>query len=120
MTQNTFLRSQESHERYEDYKKNYHGDGTDHFADWRERLVTEYEHWAIIENYFPYDKIAQVSHLLITKRVVTFDWDLLTQEEKDELVMIKKDISQKYSFLIENLPSIQTAPKHFHLHILRF
>lgn len=120
MNKETFLRSKASFDRYEEYKKNYHGDGSDHFADWRDRLIKEYDYWVIIENYFPYDKIAHTSHILITKRIVPFDWTLLTQEEVKELFYVKKDIGGKYSFLIENLPSIQSIPKHFHLHLLRF
>jgi len=113
------IRTRFTQEQYNEYIKRYTGDGSDHFADWQNRLIKEYKHWAIVKNLFPYDNIATVSHILITKRVVEFDWEKLSRDEQKELNRIKKDIRGKYDCILENLPTARSIPKHFHLHLLK-
>lgn len=89
------------------------------FLDWKERLVKEFDHWIIIENLFPYDAIAETSHMIITKRKVPFDWRLLTEEEEKEIDLLKETyINDNYDVVWENLPKDQTVTEHFHLHLL--
>ena len=89
------------------------------FADIESLALKTFDHWVIIPNKFPYDAIAAISHQIFTKRTVKFDWDLLTKEEIAELTHLKKTyIADKYDVVWENLPSGQTAPGHFHLHLL--
>ena len=84
-----------------------------------DRAVKKFRHWIILENDFPYDAIASVSHMIFTKRKVVFDWDFLSQEEKDELNHLKKTyLKDHYDVLYENLPSGQSITGHFHLHLL--
>lgn len=89
------------------------------FENWQDCLVKEFEHWVIIENEFPYDAVATTSHMISTKRMVTFDWKLLNAEEIVELQKIKEGyIKDNYDVLWENLPRGSTFPAHFHLHLM--
>jgi len=114
------LRSPETQKAYDEYTEKYSGNGKDHFADWEDRVINEYNHWVIISNLFPYDKVAQLSHLLITKRIIPFEWRKLNKKELAELKKIKKEIRYKYDCLLEDLPSVASIPTHFHLHLLKF
>jgi hypothetical protein len=114
----TFVRTQETMDRY--IKEAGERVESDPFMNWHEKgLVKEFTHWVIVENDYPYDAIATTSHILCTKRKVLFEWELLTNEETDELTHIKKDyLSQNYDLIWENLPKGQTVPVHFHLNLL--
>ena len=114
----TKLRSNRTWKKYQEYCDNYTGDGSDHFADWQERIVKEFEYWVIIKNYFPHDAISEVNHLLITKRVTPLLWSNLTEDEIAEYWEIKEYVRESYDCLMENFPSIQSVPKHFHLHLM--
>ncbi len=116
---NNTWRTIKTNAKYKEYCKNYDGSGEDHFSDWNKRLVREYKYWAIIENLFPYDKVANVSHILITKRLVLFDWNMLNEEEIKEFNLIKKDISNEYDCVVENLPLHKSIQLHFHVHVLK-
>ncbi len=81
--------------------------------------VTEFKHWVIVENQFPYDAIATVSHMLATKRTVPLDWKFLNEEEVQEFSELQETyLNEHYDVLWENLPKGQTIPGHFHLHLL--
>lgn len=83
-------------------------------------ILKQFDYWLIMDNLFPYDAIAEVNHMIFPKRKVAFDWDLLSQEERNELEELKKTyISEHYDVLYENLPSGQTKPGYFHLHLLK-
>lgn len=72
-----------------------------------------------MENKYPYDAVATTSHILATKREVSFDWSLLNSEEKNEFEEIKKNyLVNHYDVIWENLPKGQTIPGHFHLNLL--
>ncbi|MCB9808889.1 hypothetical protein H6776_00630 [Candidatus Nomurabacteria bacterium] len=89
------------------------------FSPYEREVIQEFTHWFIIDNDFPYDAIATVNHMIFTKRKVPFTWELLTDEEREELELLKRTyISDRYDVLYENLPSGQTKPGHFHLHLL--
>ena len=117
----TFLRSEATMNRYMADMRLLEEKGihTNPLRDWKSCLVKEFNHWAIIENKYPYDAIAKVSHILLTKREVPFKWDLLSKEELDEFNEIKsKYLPDNYDLIWENLPSGQTVPVHFHLNVL--
>lgn len=117
----TFLRSDEMMTKYMSDMRELEEKGTraSPFLDWKSRLIKEFESWVIIENKYPYDAIAITSHLICTKREVAFKWELLTEEERDELERIKKDyLGLHYNVIWENLPKGQTVPGHFHLNLL--
>ncbi|MFA7192112.1 MAG: hypothetical protein WC089_02320 [Candidatus Paceibacterota bacterium] len=117
----TFLRTEEGMIRYmqifEERKKL--GQKPSHFTNWQDGLIKEFNLWVIIINQFPYDAVASVSHMIITKREVGFDWTLLTTEELDEYELIKKTyLAEHYDAIWENLPRGSTVSHHFHLHLI--
>lgn len=95
-----------------------HPNVADPFFDWRERLVREYEHWAIIQNIFPYDLIAEVAHLLIPKRIFAH-YEEMTDTEEKELFRIKQEVTPQYDSILENFAHNRSVPSHFHFHLLK-
>lgn len=85
----------------------------------KELLIKEFKYWMVLENRFPYDKIAEISHMLAPKRHVSGEENLSTQE-KDELLEIKKNHLENYSVIIESTPNATTRPDHYHLHLLKY
>ncbi len=80
--------------------------------------VQAFQHWKIITNDFPYDRIARVHHMLVPYRHVTERG--LSETERRELLDIKRDYINKsaYNWLMEAAKGHKTIPDHFHLHIL--
>lgn len=117
----TFVRSEKTMQEYVDKinKQKETGEKIDVFKNWQKNLVKEFNNWVIIKNEFPYDAIADVSHMISTKRNVAFDWELLNEEEKEEFKIIRNNyIKENYDVLWENLPKTATFPEHFHLHLI--
>ena len=122
----SLMRTKETMKKYFDYlaeiaKKELNNDKEeDPFKDIEKRAIKKFKYWILVKNNFPYDAIAEISHLLFTRRKVPFDWELLTTEERNELIELKKTyLKENYDTIIENLPSIQTVPGHFHLQLLK-
>lgn len=79
--------------------------------------IKEFELWRIVENRFPYDKIAHVHHMLMPKRHAS-DTEL-TPEELTEFDAIKREYVQtRYEFMIEPVRSQRSIPGHAHLHLV--
>lgn len=79
--------------------------------------VQEFELWRIIENRFPYDRVAKEHYMVIPKRHVTETG--LSLSEKKELARIKKEYFHKnYDFVIEAMEKRKSIPGHFHLHLI--
>ena len=117
----TFLRTDEMMTKYMETmnERNKNGIKSNHFLNYHDILVKEFEHWVILENEFPYDRVAKVSHLLSTKREIPLDWKFLNKEEKEEFKKIKEEyLKEHYDAIWENLPKGQTVPHHFHLHLI--
>src|SRR5438128_1151808 len=113
-----FLRSDEMNRRYSEHKNKVDAKN-DNFSDRAERTVQEFKYWLIIQNIFPYDLISSVHHLLIPKRPVPMNGDILP-EEKDELLEIRKVVAPNYDCIIENFPRNQSVPGQFHYHLVTF
>lgn len=80
--------------------------------------VKEFDHWKVVENEFPYDKIADKHVLLLTKRHCSESE--LSDEEKEELFNIKRsEYVSDYQFIFESTPSTMSIPSHYHLHLFR-
>ena len=81
--------------------------------------VDEYKYWVIIEDEFPFDKIAKVHHLLIPKRVFMESTDM-TKEEKEEMeYLIGNELPKKYDYILNKLDGrSRSFPDHFHIHLL--
>ncbi len=116
----TFVRTKKTMEKYLKAVEQFRRGEKKPFDGEFENPIAEFKHWVIIKNAFPYDSFAEVHHLIFTKRKVDFNWDKLTDEEIQELNEIKKTYaSEHYDAIWENLPKAQSAPGHFHLHLLK-
>ncbi len=61
--------------------------------------IKEFRFWKVMQNRFPYDKIASTHHMLLPLQHTT---DLeLTNEERQELQTIKAGYVQEYDYMIE-------------------
>lgn len=79
--------------------------------------VTEFVHWRIIRNSFPYDLIAKTHDMLVTKRHAKESE--LTETELKELTEIKASPTlQEYDWIIEPTIKNKTIPAHMHLHVI--
>ena len=74
-----------------------------------------YKYWKVIENHFPYDRIASLHNMLVPMRHVTEEE--LTKEEYQEL-QIKKNHTDQYHYIIEAANHSKSIPQHFHLHLI--
>lgn len=81
-----------------------------------EPRLREWEHWAIIDNAFPYDAVYKIHHMLIPKRVTTEAE--LTSSERQELQTILKSISSDYDCYTVNFQSKQSIRNHYHIHLM--
>jgi hypothetical protein len=79
--------------------------------------LKEFNYWKIVENNFPYDRIADMHHMIISKRHVTeFE---LHEQELVELREIKEHTLYKdYEYILEASPKQKSIPEHFHLHLV--
>lgn len=76
-----------------------------------------FPHWRIVENSFPYDRIASVHNMLIPKRHV-HESDL-TIEELSELAIIKNTtVSEDYEYILWATLTFQSVPSHYHVHLM--
>lgn len=84
-------------------------------------FIREWEFWVLVENEFPYDKIAKKHSLLVAKRHFVHD-DEMDILEREEMYAIKKEFaeSREYDSLLENLSHNRTVPGQYHLHCLKF
>ena len=81
------------------------------------KALRAFTHWKIVENSFPYDRIASLHHMILPLRHVQ-EPDL-TSEENAELKKVKNEyINIHYEYILESVPRQQTVPGHFHLHLI--
>lgn len=74
-------------------------------------------HWRIVENKYPYDRVAAVHHMIIPMRHTS--GNDLTEEELTELDELKRGhLNEHYEFVVEALPRTKSIPGHFHLHLI--
>lgn len=79
--------------------------------------LNEFTHWRIIDNAFPYDAVASVHHMVISKRHESDD--MLTDEEWAEYEMLKKGhINETYGYIVEPTRKKKSIPSHSHFHLL--
>lgn len=78
----------------------------------------QFMYWKIIDNHFPYDRIAKVHHTLVPLRHVA-EKDL-SAEERVELLEIKRSsfINDQYDYSLEATPRTLSIPDHFHIHLM--
>lgn len=122
----TYLRSKETMKKYiaEFEKRKEPGMSHNPFKhaleNPKDQVVKMFNHWFIMINDFPYDAVAQINHMIVTKRHISFDWKLLNKEEKEEFQTLRDTyLRENYDVIYENLPSGQTQPGWFHLNLLK-
>jgi len=111
------LRSEETAERYVEFLEK--GEKLNCIYCDRELFVKKFKHWVISENRFPYDKISELSHILYPKRHIAEE-ENFTDDEREELLKIKKEEMQDYDLILESTANSKSRPDHFHLHLLRY
>ena len=71
----------------------------------------------MINNTFPYDRIAETHHMIIPNSHVTEEG--LSDEVKREFKKIKDEyIHKNYEYIIEATHKKKSIPEHFHLHLI--
>ena len=108
------LRTKEAEEKYNNYVIENQSD----ICPLCEReSIHEFKYWKIIQNNFPYDKIAKVHHMIVPFRHVKEND--LTGDELVEFNEIKqKYLYKEYEYLIEASMKKKSIPEHFHLHLI--
>ena len=110
------LRTPEMYRKYcEGMEKN--NEGTKFFA--TAPAIKEFKYWKIIANDYPYDKIAEVHHMLVPYRNFKHD-SQMTSVERNELQSVKSLLNQSYDCIVENLIKNRSFPGHFHLHLIKY
>ena len=109
------FRSDAEWARYERYKAEGGLDGVCRLCE--KEPLKNFTRWRIIQNEFPYDKVAKVHHMIIPNRHVTEPE--LNSEEIQEFRDIKQEyLHKKYDFLIEASYLKKSIPGHFHIHLI--
>lgn len=100
--------------RYEDFLKEGGAEGC---YICKAKPVKEYKYWKIIQNEFPYDEVAEINHIVATKKHKKEE--KYTKAEIKEYRKIKEYIHKTYDTILENTNGIKSIPEHQHLHLLR-
>ncbi|HLP86771.1 MAG TPA: hypothetical protein VK153_02750 [Candidatus Paceibacterota bacterium] len=108
------FRTQKNEKKYREHMKNK----TDKCPLCDRVGFKKFKYWKIIENKFPYDKIAKEHHMLVPIRHVIED--VLNNKELMEFKKIKNDFikNSDYDYILETNNSRKTHPFHFHLHLI--
>ena len=110
------LRTEKTFKAYEKFKKDgFLADGCNLCKE--TKSIKEFKYWRIINNMFPYDRVAKTSHIIIPKRHVSYE--KLNKIEKKEFELIKlRYINKKYHFTMEAMKNRMSIPAHFHIHLI--
>lgn len=108
------LRSPELSKKYKDFRANNSFDAA--CALCAKVAIQTFNHWKIISNDFPYDRIADVHEMIVPLRHVK-DSEL-TPEEIEEYKKIKEERLQEYDYILEATHKTKSIPGHFHLHLI--
>lgn len=83
-----------------------------------EPRLKEWQHWALIENAYPYTITFKTNHMLIPKREVAKKD--LSKSELAELDKILEELADVYDCHLTNFPKKQSRKNHFHIHMLTY
>ena len=109
------LRTQEGEKKYQDYIAR--GGLENGCALCPKAPLRMFKFWKIVQNDFPYDRIASIHHMVIPIRHAG-EAELST-EERDELANIKDAyMNAHYEYFIEAARKNKSIPGHFHLHLI--
>jgi diadenosine tetraphosphate (Ap4A) HIT family hydrolase len=84
----------------------------------KDLLVKEFKFWILVENKFPYNKIA-VTHHLLAPKIHIAEFEELKNWQREELKEIIKKIEKNYSYISLNVKKKRTIKDHFHLHLIK-
>lgn len=85
------------------------------------KMVWTFKYWLVVENEFPYDKIAERHHILVPRfEVQEYIWKLNAESQKELTEIRKWAEGMGYDVLMENLPRNRTIKGQFHMHLLRY
>lgn len=109
-------RSQVVEDRYRAFIKNCSSEMFDLAT---ETIIREFAHWVIIENRFPYDNIARINHLLVSREplVSIHDTSANVRNEYDHILQTLAT-EELYDACIENFPRSASVKKHRHVHLI--
>lgn len=112
------LRTDETNNKYKESVKNGLNNTCFFCEESRQTIIKDSKHWRIVENDFPYDAVAEVSHLIFPKRHIKIDE--LNDEERTEFKDIKSGYitEAKYDYILEAV-AMTSIPNHTHLHLLK-
>lgn len=83
----------------------------------KKEIIKEFKHWRILDNLFPWDRIAKINHLLVPKKHIMEKH--LTENARKELIFIKSTyINDNYEVMAEAAHKIKSIPEHFHMHLI--
>jgi hypothetical protein len=79
--------------------------------------VKTFTYWKVVNNTFPYDKVAKVHHMVLPLRHASETE--LTPEEWEEYQTIKNEyVQNEYEYIIEPTQKMKSIPAHFHIHLI--
>lgn len=81
--------------------------------------LREWKFWKLVPNDYPGDILYKVCHMLIIKEDVS---DRINMSEGARLELdriLEEFVYPSYSSIIENCPSIRSAPHVYHLHVVK-
>lgn len=118
MHNNLGMRTKKMHEKYKRYQRTHFKDGACTLCDKKKaKSLKEFKNWRIVENIFPWDRIAKLQHMILPKRHVVSP--KLNKSERDELEKIKMNyINKRYVIIAEATNRAKSIPEHFHLHLI--
>jgi len=116
-------RHTKTEEAYQDFKNELNGDRAllESFNFDNETVLRNFTHWVIIENRFPYDRMARTNDMLVSKRPLQSRYDG-TEEEQEEFDTIMKLLAKEdfYDAHMENFPKIKSVKRYPHIHLIRW
>lgn len=84
-------------------------------------ILKSFEHWVIIPNKFPYDNIASLNHLLVSKEPLTSLCEASPEVKAEyESIIEKLSNDNQYHALIQNFTQSTTVTKQFHVHLIKW
>lgn len=82
-----------------------------------EKLIKDFKYWKIVDNRFPWNRIAEVHHMIIPKRHITYE--KLNKAEKEEYQKIRsKYLDKQYDLIAEATLKKKSIKGHLHLHLI--
>jgi len=108
------LRSKKLEKIYQDYLKNDY-DYKCIFCS-RDMIIEEFNHWILLKNKFPYNKVFK-NHCLLSPKAHIKEFKDLYKDEITELNELLEELD--YDMCILNKKKKRSVPEHFHYHLVK-